>query len=152
MWHTLLPHPRDDHITVCRHNVPHHCLVSSTTVLLFAGLPSLRAATADRKRGIQRFDLRELARLPQSLMTKPRLFCNPARAAERASFPEFNSPVGPGTPSYLFPALQWLFCWSFTACPHCGGEAVAIDDVVPLRRNPASRAGSAGASASRYAR
>lgn len=45
MWHTILPHPRDDHITGCRHNDPHHRLVSSTIALLLAGLRSLLGPT-----------------------------------------------------------------------------------------------------------
>lgn len=104
------------------------------------------------REGIQRFDPRELARLPQSLTSKPRLFCNPARAAERASSPKSNS--GRTRCSLLSCSRTSMAALLGVVhrLPALRGEAVAIDDVVPLRRNAASRAGFAGASASRYAR
>lgn len=153
MWHTLLPHPRDDHITVCRHIVPHHRLVSSTIVPVLAGFPSLWAATIDRKRGSNALTPESLQGYPRA--SPPSLDYSVTRHVQQKSL----------LPKIQFPSDQVflsIFLPHSVGCSlgHCSplartalrGEAVAIDDVVPLRRNPASRAGSAGASASRYAR
>lgn len=152
MWQTLLPHPRDDHITVCRHIVPHHRLVSSTIVLLLAGFPSLRAATIDRKRGSNALTSESLQGYPRA--SPPSLDCSVTRHVQQKSLlPKVQFPSDQVFLPIFLPhsggcSLRTLF----TACPHCAAKLSRSMDVVPLRRNPASRAGSAGASASRYAR